>query len=102
MEFSRNQGLRVFNVLEIRLSGQHSEDQKNRDYLIGAGLGKYSIADMSVWPWVKGWRFSGFTKEEMSGFPCVLRWIDRIGERPAAKRAVGEKYDMPNVKLPAF
>jgi glutathione S-transferase len=102
MEFSRNQALRVFNVLEIRLSNQYSVEQKPRDYLVGAGVGKYSIADMGVWPWVKGWKFSGFSDKEMSKFPCLLEWIDRVGQRPAVKRAVGEKYNMPDGELPPF
>lgn len=102
MDFSRNQALRVFNVLEIRLSGKHGADEKPREYLIGSGAGRYSIADMGTWSWVKGWRFSGFSEEEMSKFPCLLEWVDRIGQRPAVKRAVGEKYFMPNGGLPDF
>jgi len=88
-------------VLELRLSGQqYKVDQEPRDYLVGAGVGKYSIADMGVWTWVKGWRFSGFSEEEMSKFPCLLKWLDRITERPAAKKAVGEKYQIVDAKLP--
>lgn len=102
MEFSRNQALRVFDVLEIRLSGRHSTDGRSREYLVGSGAGKYSIADMGVWSWVKGWKFSGFSAEEMSKFPCLLEWINRISQRPAVKRAVGEKYDMPDGILPDF
>jgi glutathione S-transferase len=28
----------------------------------------------------------------MKEFPHLLRWIDRIAERPAVKRGTGEKY----------
>jgi glutathione S-transferase len=102
MESSRYQALRVFGVLEIHLSNKYGVEDKPREYLVGAGAGKYSIADMGAWPWVKGWKFSGFSEQEMSKFPCLLEWIDRIGKRPAIKRAIGEKYDMPDGKLPPF
>lgn len=88
----RNETLRVFGVLEIQLSGKYTGQE--RDYLAGAGRGKYSVADIGTWPWVKGWEFAGFTKEEMEPFPHLLKWIGRIAERPAVKRGVGEKYSM--------
>jgi len=86
----RNETLRVYGVLEIQLSGKFTGQP--RDYLAGNGKGKYSVADMGTWPWVKGWERSGFTKEEMAEFPHVLKWIDRIAERPAVQRGIGEKY----------
>jgi glutathione S-transferase len=90
----RKETLRVYGVLEIRLSGIY-ENGKERDYLVGEGKGKYSIADIGTWTWVKGWERTGFTKEEMSEFPSLLKWIDRIAERPAVKRGIGEKYALP-------
>jgi len=90
----RNETLRVYGVLEIRLSGKYTGEP--RDYLAGKGKGKYSVADIGTWPWVKGYSFSGaFTKEDMAPFPHVLKWIDRIAERPAVKRGTGEKYALP-------
>lgn len=29
----------------------------------------------------------------MDEFPHLLKWIDRIAERPAVKRGIGEKYN---------
>jgi len=87
----RNEVLRVFGVLEIQLSGKYADEP--REYLAGNGKGKYSIADIKTWPWVKGWERSGFTKDEMSAFPHVLKWIDRIAERPAVQRGIGEAYN---------
>ena len=87
-----NETLRVYGVLEIQLSGKYTGEP--RDYLAGAGKGKYSVADIGTWPWIKGWEFSGITKEQMSEFPHLLKWIDRIAERPAVKAGIGEKYNL--------
>ncbi|MCJ1314015.1 hypothetical protein MMC25_007695 [Agyrium rufum] len=89
----KNETLRVYGVLEIQLSGKYTGEPK--EYLAGNGKGKYSVADIGTWPWVKGWSFSGFTDEDMKPFPHLLKWIDRIAERPAVKKGVGEKYNLP-------
>jgi glutathione S-transferase len=81
---------RVFGVLEIRLSGKYTGEP--RDYLVGKGKGKYSIADIGTWTWVKNYSLSGYTEEEMKEFPHLVKWVDRIAQRPAVKRGVGEKY----------
>ena len=117
-------------MLEIQLSGKYTGEP--REYLAGNGKGKYSVADVGTWPWVKGYEFrfvfprpmiplslqlgspktlsrgsraprseeitdpgnynSGFSQEDMKPFPHVLKWIDRIAQRPAVKRGIGEKY----------
>lgn len=86
----KNETLRVFGVLEIQLSGKYGDGP--RDYLAGNGKGKYSVADMKTWPWVKNWERSGFSKEQIDEFPHLLKWIDRIAERPAVQRGIGEAY----------
>ncbi|KAF7190977.1 Disulfide-bond oxidoreductase YghU [Pseudocercospora fuligena] len=86
----RNETLRVFGVLEIQLSGKYTGEPK--EYLAGNGKGKYSVADIKTWPWVKNWERSGFTHEEVKDFPHLLKWIDRIAERPAVQRGIGEAY----------
>ncbi|KAL9111682.1 MAG: hypothetical protein Q9227_003956 [Pyrenula ochraceoflavens] len=85
-----NETLRVYGVLEIRLSGKYTGEP--RDYLAGDGKGKYSVADIKTWPWVKGWERSGFTADEMKQFPHVMKWVDRIAARPAVQRGIGEAY----------
>jgi len=90
IERFKNETLRVYGVLEIRLSGKYTGEP--REYLAGNGKGKYSVADIGTWPWVKVWEFSGFTKEEMQPFPHLLKWIERIAERPAVKTGTGDKY----------
>ncbi|MBX2797695.1 MAG: glutathione-dependent disulfide-bond oxidoreductase [Myxococcales bacterium] len=56
-------------------------------YMAGA---EYSIADMAIWPWygalVKGLLYSAGTFLSVHEYTNVLRWTDRIMERPAAKR----------------
>ncbi|KAF2863497.1 glutathione S-transferase [Piedraia hortae CBS 480.64] len=85
-----NETLRVFGVLEIQLSGKYADGP--RDYLAGNGKGKYSVADMKTWPWVRGWERMGFTREQMDKFPNLLKWIDRIAQRPAVQKGIGEAY----------
>ncbi|OQO08950.1 hypothetical protein B0A48_05840 [Cryoendolithus antarcticus] len=86
----KNETLRVYGVLEIQLSGKYSGEE--RDYLAGNGKGKYSVADIKTWPWVKGWEKTGFTEEEMKPFPHLKKWIARIAERPAVQKGIGEAY----------
>lgn len=79
-------------MLEIHLSGKYTGSP--RDYLAGAGKGKYSVADIGTWPWVKGYSGSGFTEEDVKPFPHLLRWIERIAERPAVQRGIGDAYQL--------
>ncbi|KAI0121236.1 glutathione S-transferase [Xylariales sp. AK1849] len=87
----RNETLRVYGVLEIRLSGKYTGEP--REYLAGNGKGTYSVADIKTWPWVKGWDKSGFTRQELDAFPHLLKWIDRISLRPAVQKGIGSKYN---------
>ncbi|KAH8897288.1 glutathione S-transferase [Thozetella sp. PMI_491] len=87
----RNETLRVYGVIEIRLSGIYAGGEP-RDYLVGKGKGKYSIADIKAWAWIKGWERTGFSAEDMKPFPNLLAWIDRIAQRPAVQAGIGEKY----------
>ncbi|KAI1142639.1 glutathione S-transferase [Hypoxylon sp. FL0543] len=86
----RNETLRVYGVLEIRLSGKFTGEPK--EYLAGKGKGKYSVADIKTWPWIKGWERSGFTRQEVEQFPHLLKWIDRIAQRSAVQKGIGSKY----------
>ncbi|KAL9045685.1 MAG: hypothetical protein Q9214_001309 [Letrouitia sp. 1 TL-2023] len=87
----KSETLRNFSVLESHLSGKFTFQP--RDYLAGTGKGKYSAADIGTWPWVKGWKFAGFSENDMGAFPHLIAWIERIAKRPAVKRGVGEKYE---------
>jgi len=87
----KNETLRVFGVLEIRLSGIYAADKQPRDYVVGVGKGKYSIADIKTWAWIKYWP-ARFTQDEMKEFPYLLKWVERIAAREAVKLGIGEKY----------
>lgn len=83
-------------MLELHLSngltGAGGGDE-TREYLVGEGRGKYSIADINAYAWVRAWKRMTITEEEMDGFPLLRKWIERIGERPAVVRGVGDGYD---------
>lgn len=83
--------LRIYSVLEDHFSGKHGGGL--RHYLAGNGLGIYSIADMGTWPHVRAYRSIGFSEEDMSPFPHLLQWIQRIAERKAVKSGTSGKYD---------
>ncbi len=60
---------------------------RNKKYLAGD---EYSIADMATWPWygnlVQGRLYDAATFLNVSEYPHVLRWADKINERPAVQR----------------
>src|ERR1700737_3531523 len=62
--------LRLFGVLDNQLA--------SNEYIAG----DYSIADIALWPWVKGYGWSGVT---LDGLRHVQRWHDLIAERQAVK-----------------
>ncbi|KAI6034200.1 glutathione S-transferase [Pisolithus microcarpus] len=66
---------RLYGVLNIRLEG--------RDYLVGPGRGKLTIADLNAFPWVRLHQRAGI--ETLDAFPNVQAWLNRIAERPAVK-----------------
>jgi GSH-dependent disulfide-bond oxidoreductase len=68
-----NEVNRLLGVLERRLNG--------RAFIAG----EYSIADMASYPWVK---IAAVFNQDMSNFPNVQAWIDRVAARPAVQRGV--------------
>ncbi|WP_299133225.1 glutathione S-transferase N-terminal domain-containing protein [uncultured Amaricoccus sp.] len=66
----RNEVARLYGVLNRRLA--------DRDYVAG----DYSIADMAIWPWARGWEGQ---RQDITQFPNMAAWLDRIWERPAVK-----------------
>ncbi len=72
-----NEVNRLYGVLDKRLA--------DREFVAGP----YSIADMAIWPWARGWERQN---QDIAEFPNMAAWLDRVWERPAVKagRAVGD------------
>ncbi|KAJ6072289.1 hypothetical protein N7467_010374 [Penicillium canescens] len=70
-EWFKAETLRVYNVLELYLSGQLT--CQPREYFAGNGLGKFSIADINAYPWIQAWKRSKISEEELS----TLEGMDR-------------------------
>ena len=68
-----------------RLYGVLDSQLKDRDYLVGPGRGKYSIADISSFGWVNMAYFGGV---DISRFPNVERWWAAINARPAVEKGL--------------
>lgn len=69
---------RLYGVLDRRLAG--------RDYVAG----DYSIADMAIWPWAAGWENQ---QQDLSKFPNMAAWLERVGARPAVARGAAVSQD---------
>ena len=69
---------RLYGVLERRLAG--------RDFVAGP----YSIADMAIWSWARGWENQN---QDIAEFPNMKAWIDRVWDRPAVKTGWGLGQD---------
>ncbi|KUP94511.1 glutathione S-transferase family protein [Tritonibacter horizontis] len=65
---------RLYGVLDRRLEG--------RDYVVGEGRGTYTIADMSMWPWISRHDWQGI---DLADFPNVRSWYQRLRARPAVQ-----------------
>ncbi|KIH87249.1 glutathione S-transferase [Sporothrix brasiliensis 5110] len=66
---------RLYGVLNTRLA--------DRDFIAGAGRGKYSIADIAAIGWASGMQFAGV---DVAKFPNVVAWVQRVHARPATAR----------------
>lgn len=68
---------RLYGILDARLA--------DRDFVVGPGRGKYSIADIALLGWVNVALFSGI---DFDRFPNVKSWFDRSTSRPATARGL--------------
>lgn len=74
-----------------------------RDYVAGD---QYTIADMAIWPWygalVKGLLYEAGEFLQVHEYSNVVRWAERIGARPAARRGrmVNRTWGDPKSQLP--
>ncbi len=74
----RNEVARLYGVLDKRLAG--------RDHVAGG----YSIADMAIWPWVRGWENQ---QQDIARFPNLAAWLDRLAARPAVAEGLAVAAD---------
>jgi GST-like protein len=63
---------RLYGVLNKRLA--------NREFVAG----RYSIADMAIYPWIVPHKRQG---QNLKEFPDLKRWFEAMGDRTAVKRA---------------
>lgn len=70
---------RLLDVLDKHLA--------QNEYMVGD---QYTIADMAIWPWygglIKGTTYGAAEFLQAEQYKNVVRWIDRIGQRPAVQR----------------
>jgi glutathione S-transferase len=69
---------RCYGVLNTALTG--------RDFLVGEGKGKYTVADMALWPFVEYSKACGLG--EVKRWPNIEGWWRRIGEREQVRRGM--------------
>ena len=84
-EKSKGYTKHVYQILDERLS--------NREYIVD----EYSIADISIWPWIA--RFDRH-KINLNEYTNVLRWYLEISNRTAVIKGynvVGDYYEIPTV-----
>lgn len=64
-----------------RLWGLLDDQLKDNDWIAN---NEYSIADMACWGWVTLYELQG---QDIDATPHLKEWFERMGERPAVKRA---------------
>jgi GST-like protein len=80
-----NEAKRLYKVLNSRLEG--------RDFVAG----DYSIADISIWPWISRFEWQGI---DLNEYPNVKRWYLEIAKRPAVMKGYAVPKDMGPIPLP--
>ena len=59
--------------------------------------GEYSIADMSIWPWISRFEWQAI---DMAEFKNVKRWYVDIANRPAVQRGYHVPVKQPGIPMP--
>ena len=85
VERYKNETRRLLGVLEGQL--------RDRKFIMGDEPRDYSIADIAIFPWVRG--LSVFYEADevlgLSEFPSVMAWVERCSDRPASVKG----FDIP-------
>jgi len=69
-----NEAKRLYGVMDKQLA--------NNRYIAGS---QYSIADISIFPWLRSWKNQGI---DWNDYPHLKGWFDEIAARPAVQRGV--------------
>ena len=80
-----------FNNEALRLAGVLDRQLGDNPWVCGD---TYTIADIALYPWIRGWKWS---KVNLTRYPRVMRWVDRVRARPAVER--GLAYGMPKEEI---
>ncbi len=80
---------RLYKVLDARLTG--------RDFVAGEDRGEYTIADMSIWPWISRFEWQGI---DLAEFGHVRDWYVRIAERPAVQAGYHVPKFVSDIPMP--
>jgi GST-like protein len=67
-----NESVRLYRVMDNRL--------KESQWIAG---NDYTVADMAIYPWTKGYKDRGIDKAE---YPNFMRWFETMEARPAVQR----------------
>ena len=81
----------------IRLYGVLDRKLENRDYIVGAEKGVYTIADIACWPWVSRFEWQGI---DLLEFPNVLNWYVRIASRSAVQAGYSVPHFTTEIPMP--
>ena len=80
---------RLYRVLDTRLKG--------RDFVAGRGRGEYTVADMSMFPWIAR---HDWQQVDLNDYPNVRDWYLRIAERPATRRGYHVPRFVTEIPIP--
>lgn len=81
IERYQNECRRLFEVLDHRLG--------EAEWLAGS---EYSVADIANWCWVRTYKWSGVSIENL---PNLRRWLDVMKERPACQKGITVPFKLP-------
>ncbi|GAA5841279.1 hypothetical protein JCM5353_001488 [Sporobolomyces roseus] len=74
---------RLLEVYEKRLA-----QDGGRDYLVGKEKGKFSYADISIFPWIRAHPYSLGLSSLEKDYPNIVKWMKRIEAREGTKKAI--------------
>ncbi len=77
-----------------RLYGVLDKQLAQTEYVAG----DYSIADMSIWPWISGFEWQ---QMDLNQYANVKRWYVAIAKRPAVQKGYDVPVKQPGIPMPA-